>query len=719
MDYLFVFGLLFTYIVAPIILYALISGFIGRHQKEHYLIIALSAAFAPALISRIIIFELKIAPGYNSYYYIGVVLLFFLSMLIYSWSTYNKYLLYFGDLLYSIKYSVRIVAYFMPIFLFIFYILINEYYNNYLLSYFYIVYYGLMDGHGWPSIMPLYVLFVLVSVIILSFILFSYKYNESRYYKDNICYRVVSLLLNLIFFIIFLLSCYIVFYSIIYENDAMQYYKVSSILYNSRSLAQYPLVPAASDGTFASSAHPLGHYGALIWSYMLAGHVTPGPGKVWTLYSMLATCGLIWAVLARYGSIPVLIACIFTIAAPGYFFQLQGTGIDPQRQMLVFAAVVALTAASRSQRPIASMALAGAGAGLALQSHSQSLVLVAIALAVAIAFMPGGWRRRFVAGAAAIGMALLFGGEQYVANLMAFGSLTNNDHAIWTEVPELRYRDWRLGVAQRTDIWGKLGSGAFLGFSWWYFFSLTWWLALTAVLVRAGAIWRDPQLRNIAAVWIMAQGFLVLFFGFTASGELLVMNYRYALAFHPLPAVLAGFLVGALVARSWGWWTPLGVSAGLSTVLLSVAQVLTVQLPQLKYAVPIALTATPAEELAALPAQPGPSQFSEMEAIKELKQKTPSDAKFLVFNMNAFAYYADRRFIRDVDPRMIPFYRARTKREAVAFLRELEVDYIYIQPWSWPTVDNSLIKSVVADSSLATLVLEKYGYRVFRLERSD
>jgi hypothetical protein len=121
------------------------------------------------------------------------------------------------------------------------------------------------------------------------------------------------------------------------------------------------------------------------------------------------------------------------------------------------------------------------------------------------------------------------------------------------------------------------------------------------------------------------------------------------------------------------------------------------------------------QELADLPPQSTAGTFGELEAIRVLREKTPPDAYFAVFNQNTFAYYAGRRFIRDYDTRMADFYLAPTKVAAFEVLRRLGVDHVYLPSWSWPPVDKSFIKAIVQDPAMAILVDERFGYRIYRL----
>ena len=113
--------------------------------------------------------------------------------------------------------------------------------------------------------------------------------------------------------------------------------------------------------------------------------------------------------------------------------------------------------------------------------------------------------------------------------------------------------------------------------------------------------------------------------------------------------------------------------------------------------------------------QPAGRFLVEVDMIRRVRQATPPDAFFLVFNQNTFAYYAGRRFIRDVDTRLVEFYRAQDGAAALAQLRLLGVQYVYLPPWSWPTIQNSKILDIVKDPAAAELAVEHAGYRLYRL----
>jgi hypothetical protein len=124
---------------------------------------------------------------------------------------------------------------------------------------------------------------------------------------------------------------------------------------------------------------------------------------------------------------------------------------------------------------------------------------------------------------------------------------------------------------------------------------------------------------------------------------------------------------------------------------------------------------SPGAELDGLPRQSASDPLAYLEAMRQIRDSTPADSYFLIMWQNPFAYYSGRRFIRDVDPRMVSFYRAQTQSAALAELRRLGVDHVFLPPWPWPTVLHSQIRAIAEDPHLASLMIDVAGYRVYRL----
>ncbi len=109
------------------------------------------------------------------------------------------------------------------------------------------------------------------------------------------------------------------------------------------------------------------------------------------------------------------------------------------------------------------------------------------------------------------------------------------------------------------------------------------------------------------------------------------------------------------------------------------------------------------------------SSFGRYKLIDYINHRTPKDSLFLVFRQNDFAFYGKRRFIRHLDPRMIPIYQIQDKYQAAQALREMGIDYIFLPSYMTPTYTDTCIHKVVADPLLCSLAVEANGAKLYRL----
>lgn len=98
-----------------------------------------------------------------------------------------------------------------------------------------------------------------------------------------------------------------------------------------------------------------------------------------------------------------------------------------------------------------------------------------------------------------------------------------------------------------------------------------------------------------------------------------------------------------------------------------------------------------------------------------VNQRLPSDAKYLVFRPSEFTAYTDRRYVSLYDPALIPVYSAKSAHECHKAVMALDVDYIYLPPYSQPFVYNTPIFEVLADLSMTQLIASDGGYRIYRV----
>ena len=333
-----------------------------------------------------------------------------------------------------------------------------------------------------------------------------------------------------------------------YENDAVQYLKVATLLYERATLAIYPVMPAVpGDGTWASSSHPLGQYGMLIWSFLMNGSAAPGPAKL-VAPAHLVYCVMAMGVLmARWGRVPFLAAALLLVSTPAMFLQTVGLGIDPPRLFLLAITVAWLCAALRSDDWRVFL-VAGLVSGLCMNSHSVNGIVTPVVLAaVILGCYEAPWTRRLgMLGLSGVA-ALLVGGERYVLNLLQFGMPIYDDHALWHLVPALDFLGWRSALNQTTDAWSRLLAGPFMGFGHWYFWGLAFWAGLFGAVILWRRLWADVGLRIALVAAGLILGLLVVYFGFFASSAGYALNYRYPMTAFPFVAMFAGAWLGGLL----------------------------------------------------------------------------------------------------------------------------------------------------------------------------
>jgi hypothetical protein len=331
----------------------------------------------------------------------------------------------------------------------------------------------------------------------------------------------------------------------LYESDALSYFKIATVLYDDKSLRGYPVVSATAEGMYDPSAHPVGYLGTLIWSFMLADSPAPGAGKIAVIMATIATLVGLWIALQRYGSVTVIAAMLILITTPGYAAQMLGSGIDAHRLSLLLFTVLALVIAQ--QQRWRGWAVAGVVAGLALNSHAQMVLLVPAAVVATIGLAWDAPVTYRTVAMLIVGISgLLVGGERYVFNLIEFGTPIYNDAPLFQLLPSLDYHGWRFGLISQHDLWGRLSYGGLMGFTHWYFFGLSWWLCLPAIVFTGKEVLACTMVRALSATILVNFLILLVLFGFTTSGELLIGNYRYLLSLQPLVAALGGFFIGSL-----------------------------------------------------------------------------------------------------------------------------------------------------------------------------
>jgi len=105
--------------------------------------------------------------------------------------------------------------------------------------------------------------------------------------------------------------------------------------------------------------------------------------------------------------------------------------------------------------------------------------------------------------------------------------------------------------------------------------------------------------------------------------------------------------------------------------------------------------------------------------ISWIHNNTPEESLFLVFRWTDFAYYGNRKYIRDEDPRMHPVYKATSVEEVFIELKNLSVDYIVLPYFQYPTFYKTKLAELLANPEYTQLLVDLEYHRVFRLKQQE
>ncbi|WP_142587775.1 hypothetical protein [Pseudorhizobium halotolerans] len=510
-------------------------------------------------------------------------------------------------------------------------------------------------------------------------------------------------------------------------NDALEYMTVARDVFESRSLEHYPaLAPETTrSGFFASWTHPPLYVAAMHLANLAQGSAdASGLSRlipVWFLLS--ATASTLCAALSL-GRISAAAAVAALLSVPVLVGGIPGAAIDslPVAGSALVLAIVAGISGSQLKRGVA----VGAALGLALWSHSIAILLLPMAVAVSACWWgPRRWRQAAVEVGASLTLAAIIAGIPYGRNYIAFGTLISDSPLVFT----LESLDWSgyFDLSRSVDTWpARIQYGLFKAFSepdnlGWIF----WFAAGGAVII----IWRE--LRRGFAPTLLAERqpndgpilasliFVTVYFaGVVATlaigSTMMVRNERYLLIITPAAAILAGRVIGysLLRVRSFRSLSPVRAIVHISVVVAAALATL----PALN----LWRHQVPSPELLdrdARTALVGSSLYSR--PMLWISENLPKDAKILAIRPSHM-FHADRRMVSYLDPRLVPFYDARTDDEAVTALKRLDITHVQLPGYYIPPVYKSRLQNFLSDPSETALEYsDQGGNQVYALTPDD
>lgn len=654
---LVVVGLLFTWVLAPLVAFLVVARFLGVEDEDEALdVLLLSAGMGPITISWLLTLALRVAPGQAHALYVGLVMGVFALAAAYG-RTEVRWLTQLWRRLQRWRGRLRL-------------------------------------KETWPQVTLLAVAgFVIVQC---------------------------------------LLVCTLPFM----ENDAIQYAFVSQRLVEEASISLYPFTsPDPKTGFYATSAHPLGYISLMVWTRLFQSGTEAGWIKLISPMHLLYTCALLGYVLRGRRALQLSAGVLLLVTTPIFYREASQFSIDPFRVFHYFLAFCWL--GKLLQRGgMRTAAVAGVQVGLSMYCHAMGGALTGPTFALiylALAKAPWASRLRILVlvGVVAAGV----GSHRYVQNLQRFGTPVYDQLPVLRAAKNLRRAEF-MRLQYRVNTWqDRLLRGLLKGWTSVRSYGLTFWFALMALLLVPKTVWADPLARVSLGVVVIYHGLVALAVGLGRSE--FILGDRYLLTVLPPIVHLGSFALAhvfGLAARLApgtqpdprpGWRQPWRLALGvIAPHRAGIARVAVVG--AIAWLCQGHLETQATNKLTNFYPHPvrwgwddwkllSSQGYSRFTILKALQEKTPADAKVLVYRQNDVVYYGRRRVLRRASPEMLAFYQLRDSAQGYRYLRDLGIDYILIPSYGLASYYNSVAAPLTNDPRYCRLLDDHSGYKLFEL----
>lgn len=513
------------------------------------------------------------------------------------------------------------------------------------------------------------------------------------------------------------------------QNDALEYATVGRELFRTGSLASYPVLDPATNGSgfVGPWTHPPLYVTAIYLADTIQGHAdAPGLLRLISPWFAITGAGVVASVGAMVSRAIGLTGALILLSTPLLFLGAGSALLDA----LYISGFALVGAALLGARPAARGALVGGAIGIALWTHSVAVLFIPLGLA-GLALIRGLSKPRALAGdiAVALAAALAIGVWHYWRNVAVFGALVSDNPAVFA-LPSLHWSDYFVINRGLDTPSAMIQYGILKGWFAFEAFALTYWgmaAGFVLLLFQGGlrpvwqAVWRGIEpLGERGPLYVVFGLLAVYLLGATASVllglDIMVKNERYLLAIQAVVALGAGYgwvrLVELLARLFRG---PRGATAlrtaacGLVGLVLLAQCLVFVQYALGKNGLGFSRFGAPfAQTLAQVP---------DYELTGYLRDRTPAAA--LVLSLKpADMYYAGRRMVSYLDPRLIPFYAISDPTAAAAELRKLGVAFVHLPGYGIPPLYNSALWQVLRDPASAELVFVSNGGQIYALRPS-
>lgn len=490
------------------------------------------------------------------------------------------------------------------------------------------------------------------------------------------------------------------------QNDSLEYALVGRALFERPALTTYPVIdPAAvSSGFYGPWTHPPLYPVLIYLTNAMQGQADiPGLMRIIAPWALLACAFLVGALGQLRDRLTGLLAAHFVLCVPLLFLGADSALIDAL-PVLGFALVLAVLAGTEGSGVRNGIAL-GVAMGLTLWAHSQAILIIPLALGALLIRDEGLPRLAAIIrlASAAILIAFLLAGWPYVRNWLIFGSPISDTPGVFA-LPELAWADY-FSIGRGIDSWpSRIQYGLFKGWFALEAYGVVFWSALPGLAVFLLARNRTAEAPALRRALRIATAFGVVYICGVAASlalgiDLMIRNERYWLVLVPSVALLSAHGAAWLVARR-----PFAIAAAAAAAGFAV--------------ISIGLVAfrVKSTDFDAGPAAIGESlrRLPPYAATEFLRRNTPGNAVVLSLKPSDM-FYADRRMVSYLDPRLIPFYRESDPAKALDLLLDLGVTHVHLPDYLLPPAYHGPFARIISRPEWAKLLFSDGGYQVYHL----
>lgn len=532
--------------------------------------------------------------------------------------------------------------------------------------------------------------------------------------------RPVELLASVVLVGFFAAIVFDIAYVPLIQNDALEYATVARILHEARDLAAYPAISpqATASGFYGPWTHPPLYVAMMYLADVVQGSAASARAlRVVSPWFLLTGAYCVFALGSLRSRAVGLVGAMIFISTPILFLGATSALIDPLPVLgmaIAFAALVGIDAS-----PARRGAALGLMLGLALWTHSQAILFPCLLLPLLV-LLPGapgdGLRARLrpalVSALVAVCVCLLVGGAPYLRNVLLFGSPISDNPEVFAYAPLgfAEYFRMQRGISDPVEI---IQYGVFKGFFALEAYSLAFWIGLLGMPLAARALSRQigSRAEQLGAGHMLAcaLGVFIMYTAATAVSsslgiDLMIKNERYMLVLIPCIAMLGacGLVGHAPVAGPRGWLRTGLVVLVLTFMPAQLVALVSYRQSQLR------------GEMVAWDEAGQLARWPHFEVMRYLRDQTPSAA--LVLTMKpADMFYAERKMVSYLDPRLLPFYGEKDNQRAWEALRRIGITHVHLTDYMLPPLYRSQLMPLLVDARYAELVSDAEGYQIYRL----